>query len=187
MPFYFNPRPREEGDPPTLSPTFIVCSISIHALVKRATKKLVGDLDYDIISIHALVKRATVKRIDKAANQAISIHALVKRATLKEVTQAEIEEISIHALVKRATRFIVYIITYLCISIHALVKRATRTRPERAYTTTHFNPRPREEGDEVPQTQSSSGFISIHALVKRATSRTIYPTEPLPVFQSTPS
>ena len=33
------------------------------------------------------------------------------------------------------------------ISIHALVKRAT----------------------EVPQTQSSSGFISIHALVKRAT------------------
>ena len=33
--------------------------ISIHALVKRATKKLVGDLDYKIISIHALVKRAT--------------------------------------------------------------------------------------------------------------------------------
>ena len=27
--------------------------------MKRATKKLVGDLDYKIISIHALVKRAT--------------------------------------------------------------------------------------------------------------------------------
>ena len=44
--------------------TFVIANtaISIHALVKRATKKLVGDLDYKIISIHALVKRATTKR-----------------------------------------------------------------------------------------------------------------------------
>ena len=55
---YFNPRPREEGDQ-------IKCagmsqeSISIHALVKRATPIGVGDNFADEISIHALVKRAT--------------------------------------------------------------------------------------------------------------------------------
>ena len=55
--------------------------ISIHALVKRATKLRYCTERARAISIHALVKRATVKRIDKVANQAISIHALVKRAT----------------------------------------------------------------------------------------------------------
>ena len=62
VPRDFNPRPREEGDI-----RFVVFplerGISIHALVKRATKKLVGDLDYTIISIHALVKRATLMQI----------------------------------------------------------------------------------------------------------------------------
>ena len=56
------------------------------------------------------------------------------------------------------------------ISIHALVKRATAPFLTFSPTFTHFNPRPREEGDvtfiiaivfAVP--------ISIHALVKRAT------------------
>ena len=55
----FNPRPREEGDTSTGVVRQYI-KISIHALVKRATKKLVGDLDYKIISIHALVKRATI-------------------------------------------------------------------------------------------------------------------------------
>ena len=50
--------------------------------MKRATKKLVGDLDYTIISIHALVKRATTSTGIVRQYIKISIHALVKRATL---------------------------------------------------------------------------------------------------------
>ena len=56
-------------------------SISIHALVKRATDFFRARKKYYPISIHALVKRAT--RIIAVSYQAanISIHALVKRAT----------------------------------------------------------------------------------------------------------
>ena len=56
---YFNPRPREEGDSSKAN-KLTQQIISIHALVKRATK--VSDVDsveLDI-SIHALVKRATI-------------------------------------------------------------------------------------------------------------------------------
>ena len=35
----------------------------------------------------------------------------------------------------------------------------------------HFNPRPREEGDQVKTNCQVKDFISIHALVKRATIR----------------
>ena len=35
--FHFNPRPREEGDVSDVSQTVIELTISIHALVKRAT------------------------------------------------------------------------------------------------------------------------------------------------------
>ena len=39
----------------------LVMSISIHALVKRATEGADWKHPYDIISIHALVKRATYR------------------------------------------------------------------------------------------------------------------------------
>ena len=55
---YFNPRPREEGDL-IWQVIFIYMSISIHALVKRATMPKKTIKDYVKISIHALVKRAT--------------------------------------------------------------------------------------------------------------------------------
>ena len=61
--------------------------ISIHALVKRATKLRDGANRPLIISIHALVKRATKKTFRKSANNRISIHALVKRATFIAVSQ----------------------------------------------------------------------------------------------------
>ena len=80
---YFNPRPREEGDKYVLNWSAVI-SISIHALVKRAT---IADNDKDktaIISIHALVKRATDNFINNVIRLYISIHALVKRATRKE-------------------------------------------------------------------------------------------------------
>ena len=55
--------------------------ISIHALVKRATRTHLCQFVVNLISIHALVKRAT-KVFAKAKYQPlISIHALVKRAT----------------------------------------------------------------------------------------------------------
>ena len=38
--FYFNPRPREEGDKSVAFSRDIELDISIHALVKRATKTL---------------------------------------------------------------------------------------------------------------------------------------------------
>ena len=57
-------------------------SISIHALVKRATQVLNASWDKIFISIHALVKRATKLKGCQAQAQHISIHALVKRATL---------------------------------------------------------------------------------------------------------
>ena len=56
-----------------------------------------------MISIHALVKRATKNRAKTAPPVDISIHALVKRATVFTKAQYNKDNISIHALVKRAT------------------------------------------------------------------------------------
>ena len=60
---YFNPRPREEGDY-WLTDKPKESTISIHALVKRATKTPDGVAKAMAISIHALVKRATNTKID---------------------------------------------------------------------------------------------------------------------------
>ena len=77
---HFNPRPREEGDVTTMF-TSMEQDISIHALVKRATRH--GDWHFkkSDISIHALVKRATTYIEHTTHEDGISIHALVKRAT----------------------------------------------------------------------------------------------------------
>ena len=81
-------------------------TISIHALVKRATG-IAGHDEYNTcdfnprpreegdyifyrgsqrfyISIHALVKRATPGPFDTNVSEGISIHALVKRATVRQ-------------------------------------------------------------------------------------------------------
>ena len=55
----FNPRPREEGDLRIVAFVLTRFAISIHALVKRATRRQSIKSDEEIISIHALVKRAT--------------------------------------------------------------------------------------------------------------------------------
>ena len=62
--------------------TVVVTTISIHALVKRATGGGTIPPPLIIISIHALVKRATRAEAMRQARELISIHALVKRATL---------------------------------------------------------------------------------------------------------
>ena len=61
----------------------MITSISIHALVKRATYRTILCSARAIISIHALVKRATEKPFQFLGRINISIHALVKRATYK--------------------------------------------------------------------------------------------------------
>ena len=61
---YFNPRPREEGDRGFVPRGTLRKSISIHALVKRATDGAKFILSTLAISIHALVKRATNYLID---------------------------------------------------------------------------------------------------------------------------
>ena len=48
---------------------------------------------------------------------------------------------------KRATAWFYDYRKIYAISIHALVKRATATVPTVTARNTHFNPRPREEGD----------------------------------------
>ena len=57
--FYFNPRPRKEGDIYKVALKVEAGSISIHALVKRATFVPKSFPILATISIHALVKRAT--------------------------------------------------------------------------------------------------------------------------------
>ena len=56
-------------------------TISIHALVKRATHMVSTKNIGKMISIHALVKRATAIADETNTESGISIHALVKRAT----------------------------------------------------------------------------------------------------------
>ena len=78
---HFNPRPRKEGDVYHDIMCIGSLSISIHALVKRATDWDANFPDMYDISIHALVKRATSFGSLDIERLNISIHALVKRAT----------------------------------------------------------------------------------------------------------
>ena len=79
----------------------------------------------------------------------ISIHALVKRATYIYSVPFTMTVISIHALVKRATDIKLGYKKKISISIHALVKRATFECRYVTLVKVDFNPRPREEGDEI--------------------------------------
>ena len=73
----------------------------------------------------------------------------MKRATECGDVWATAEEISIHALVKRATILQIADELKKLISIHALVKRATYPLFRQDDIHPYFNPRPREEGDDL--------------------------------------
>ena len=123
-------------------------SISIHALVKRATPGEHCRFCRGKISIHALVKRATAQFRKIWAPLYISIHALVKRATICETAKYCVKSISIHALVKRAT-FSAFNLLFFCQYFNPRPREEGDLRADRfraAYG--NFNPRPREEGDE---------------------------------------
>ena len=103
------------------------------------------------------MKRATIVQIADELKKLISIHALVKRATAVVIYLPDFISISIHALVKRATFKTMSYHAPMSISIHALVKRATTDR-QTAKIICNFNPRPREEGDEVARFFKSPWF-----------------------------
>ena len=105
--YYFNPRPRKEGDLFHNQKQFGFGRISIHALVKRATLRLSC-----LLSVTIYFNPRPRKEGDLFHNQKqfgfgrISIHALVKRATDIYSAFATWTDISIHALVKRATHLL---------------------------------------------------------------------------------
>mgnify|MGYP007033695788 CR=1 FL=1 len=99
------------------------------------------------ISIHALVKRATGHTCDNGSSCHISIHALVKRATIISAISVAEEKISIHALVKRATIFLVTFLGIVCYFNPRPREEGDKCYPDSDVHRLDFNPRPREEGD----------------------------------------
>ena len=79
--FYFNPRPREEGDG-LRGAFFINGDISIHALVKRATAYLYIKMQMRTVDFNPRPREeGDQMSVCLAQRTEISIHALVKRAT----------------------------------------------------------------------------------------------------------
>ena len=81
--FYFNPRPREEGDSgqdTQISRLFVNFNPRPR---EEGDQGAVIATRNSPISIHALVKRATVTHAQLTLGVVISIHALVKRATIR--------------------------------------------------------------------------------------------------------
>ena len=145
----FNPRPREEGDGVTPDQSVYCTPISIHALVKRATVSNKSIKDFITISIHALVKRATSFCIPVLFHVGYFNPRPREEGDSSHFRQLVKYLISIHALVKRATQSCTCPLYKGRISIHALVKRATSYLIGLSRGQADFNPRPREEGDEL--------------------------------------
>ena len=103
-------------------------SVSIHALVKSATRTNLSKT----IKIRGFNPRAREERdfVMPAGHlpDFVSIHALVKSATPPGIVKYQIPGVSIHALVKSATTMQIDLRRPYCVSIHALVKSATLSR-----------------------------------------------------------
>ena len=99
------------------------------------------------ISIHALVKRATILCRRTVCRRYYFNPRPRKEGDTLTVTGVAIADISIHALVKRATPALIDLLDEVGISIHALVKRATEPLHNVSESDMYFNPRPRKEGD----------------------------------------
>ena len=115
--------------------------------MKRATRLKSLYIFPKGISIHALVKRATRLACGKGSVSEFQSTPSWRGRLLNVHTTTYARWISIHALVKRATLTIDHASAILRISIHALVKRATWHKVYARWWSTYFNPRPREEGD----------------------------------------
>ena len=205
----FNPRPREEGDKYQLPAQLRGAGISIHALVKRATRQFRLARHRASISIHALVKRATFLwywglRKDKNFNP----------RPREEGDKSGTEKFSRGLYFNPRPReegdsFLTLSLLFTWyfnprpreegdpgerefIMVSTKFQSTPSWRGRHSISLTmfwlcHFNPRPREEGDMA--TQQAIGkprLISIHALVKRATIWH-FAIQALVIFQSTPS
>ena len=94
--------------------------------MKRATETTVFDGQTFTISIHALVKRATeFGELPLSVVHNFNPRPREERRLTGHALMGSIRTISIHALVKRATWYKYHFIGEYDISIHALVKRAT--------------------------------------------------------------
>ncbi len=123
----FNPRAREERDHHAAHRLDKLPFVSIHALAKSATGGWAGgDSDYRV-SIHALAKSATRLVRSTSAAPDVSIHALAKSATDASRQWATRPDVSIHALAKSATLLAAMTLGAWC----------------------SFNPRAREERDDL--------------------------------------
>ena len=99
------------------------------------------------ISIHALAKRATYSLSSHFVHFVNFNPRPRKEGDDKPTYAKQVAGISIHALAKRATNTLSDRTARQHISIHALAKRATLQQHLTIFVTSHFNPRPRKEGD----------------------------------------
>ena len=145
----FNPRPPAEGDAPLHSEATLHHSVSIHALLRRAT-------------IHALLL---------SPSERVSIHALLRRAT--STTALSISSLKFQStpscggrLQRRCS-----ICNDTHVSIHALLRRATRHQYA-SFSPNRFQSTPSCGGRQTAEdAEDSTIHVSIHALLRRATSR----------------
>ena len=143
---YFNPRPREEGDPQnTRQPNGQ--EISIHALVKRATTLTCTDWGLLQISIHALVKRATAVEGYVFSSDTISIHALVKRATFGSRCSSYISDFNPRPREEGDLPHLQWADEALYFNPRPREEGDLATPDANTIRSIDFNPRPREEGD----------------------------------------
>ena len=124
---HFNPRPREEGDLPFFVNRRCVSRISIHALVKRATRHEPQLCRLPVNFNPRPREEGDLYTIDDSPEELISIHALVKRATKG---------------------------FYASLTVKFDFNPRPREEGDRCFPrykqgSYHFNPRPREEGDIV--------------------------------------
>ena len=116
--------------------------------MKRATCGFDIETTNHTISIHALVKRATVKPpVTKTISSDFNPRPREEGDSFKFLASDGVGYFNPRPR-EEGDRFIVYIVPNLCISIHALVKRATVKPPVTKTISSDFNPRPREEGDK---------------------------------------
>ncbi len=125
------------------------------------------------------------------AGRGVSIHAPAKGATWRDKWVHVRDGVSIHAPAKGATTPCPFAPSAIPVSIHAPAKGATSSRsshartsgrfrstpprrgrlgsPITASTQRGFDPRPREGGDQPPETRLRAERVSIHAPAKGAT------------------
>ena len=113
MPFrlsHFNPRPREEGDPPSHT-------ILTRVLTFQSTPSRRGRPSTSFLFSLPFIFQSTPSRrgrlnehISDICRRFISIHALAKRATKPLPARQTRPKISIHALAKRATENCVFVL-----------------------------------------------------------------------------